>query len=302
MNCISPLASPLSTSAAPRRIALLACCVLLSGLAAATADAADAFQFQPNDTVAIFGNGLADRMQHDPWVETVLQKPAEGHERPFPQHELCGDMVNKRPRNKGFTNDDEYLQHVAPDVVFAFYGYNESYAGPGGAAAYRGELVKLVDSYTPTARARQGKEVRFVLFSPIAYENTGRPASSRWRSAQCESGRLHRGDPAGRRGDWRDFVDLYTPTRQLFASSSERYTLNGIHLNAAGYQELAGIISEAMLGKPAPAAGRTRGVYMPQWKTRTGTGTTAIARPMETTSGAVARRSPSWTARAMPTF
>ena len=31
------------------------------------------FAFKKGDTVAILGNGLADRMQHDGWTETFLQ-------------------------------------------------------------------------------------------------------------------------------------------------------------------------------------------------------------------------------------
>lgn len=37
------------------------------------ADSAVPFAFQQGDVVAVYGNGLADRMQHSPWVETVLQ-------------------------------------------------------------------------------------------------------------------------------------------------------------------------------------------------------------------------------------
>ena len=47
-------------------------CLLLVALVS-SAGAAEPFQFQKGDVVAIFGNGLADRMQHDPWVETALQ-------------------------------------------------------------------------------------------------------------------------------------------------------------------------------------------------------------------------------------
>ena len=44
-----------------------------------SADAsAQKFEFQKNDVVAIYGNGLADRMQHSPWVETVLQSQLKG--------------------------------------------------------------------------------------------------------------------------------------------------------------------------------------------------------------------------------
>ena len=52
-------------------------------------------------------------MQHDPWVETALQANLEGMNVRFRNMSFAGDMVNKRPRNKGFTNDEEYLQHVA---------------------------------------------------------------------------------------------------------------------------------------------------------------------------------------------
>jgi putative heme-binding domain-containing protein len=224
-----------------------------------SASSAEPFRFQPNDVVAIYGNGLADRMQHDPWVETVLQSQLKGMNVSFRNMSFAGDMVNKRPRNKGFTNDAEYLQHVAPDVVFSFYGYNESFAGPGGAEAYRDELVKLVQRYSELRREK-GKDLRFVLFSPIAYQNTGNPnlpdgiqlntnlaaITEATREAAAETGAT--------------FVDLFSPTLQLF-ESSEPYTINGIHLNANGYRKLADFISEALLGKTAPVDDKLAGLY-----------------------------------------
>ncbi len=221
---------------------------------------ADQFGFKQNDVVAIYGNGLADRMQHDPWVETVLQSHLVGMNVSFRNMSFSGDMVNKRPRNEGFTNDAEYLQHVGPDVVFSFYGYNESHTGPGGAAAYQTELEKLVQKYTKL-RTEKGKEVRFVLFSPIAYQNIGDrnlPEGAQLnenlavyteatRKAAAETGAT--------------FVDLFSPTKQLFESSSERYTVNGIHLNANGYQKLAEIISNALLAKTPPQQDKLTDVY-----------------------------------------
>lgn len=135
------------------------------------------FEFKKNDVVAIYGNGLADRMQHDPWVETVLQSQLKGKNVSFRNMSFSGDMVNQKPRSKGFTNDEEYLQLVGPDVVFVFYGYNESFAGSAGADAYRKELVKFVNRYKQLRKAA-GKSVRFVLFSPIAAQNTGDPLLS----------------------------------------------------------------------------------------------------------------------------
>jgi putative heme-binding domain-containing protein len=241
-------------------VRLLIICALPAVLAVQSANAAEPFAFKKDDVVAIFGNGLADRMQHDPWVEAVLQSQLKGLNVSFRNMSFSGDVVNKRPRNKGFTNDAEYLQHVAPDVVFTFYGYNESFAGPAGADAYEAELVKLVERYRGL-RKEKGVDARFVLFSPIACENTD---DSNLPEGTERNTNLAAFTEATRRAATETgstFIDLYSPTFQLFASSTERYTLNGIHLNAQGYQRLAGMISRRLLGRKAPSAGTLSGAY-----------------------------------------
>jgi len=237
---------------------LVVACVMLSAIP--QSHAAQPFVFQPNDVVAVYGNGLADRMQHDPWVETVLQSHLKGKNVSFRNMSFAGDMVNKRPRNKGFTNDAEYLQHVGPTVVFVFYGYNESFGGPNRADAYRGELVKLVERYSALSQ-KSGKNLKFVLFSPIAYESKGDrhlPDGIELNAnlaAYAEATRL----AAEQTGQ--TYVDLYTPTLDLFRSTSERFTLNGIHLNGQGYHKLAGIISQALLGKGAGSTDKLQSLY-----------------------------------------
>ncbi|NND97226.1 MAG: c-type cytochrome [Pirellulaceae bacterium] len=219
--------------------------------ACTTVRAADPFAFEQNDVVAIYGNGLADRMQHDPWVETVLQDQLKGMNVSFRNMSFSGDIVNQRPRNKGFTNDAEYLQHVAPDVVLSFYGYNESFGGPAKADAYRAELVNLVQRYTQL-RKEKGKDLRFVLFSPIAYQNLGDPNLPDGVELNANLAAYTRATQQAAADSGATFVDLYSPTLDLFESSSERLTINGIHLNAKGYQKLAGIISQALVGKSSP--------------------------------------------------
>lgn len=227
---------------------LLTLGLLSTALAAQPATSAEPFGFEPNDVIAIYGNGLADRMQHDPWVETALQRELKGMNISFRNMSFSGDMVNKRPRNQGFTNDAEYLQHVGPSVVFTFYGYNESFAGPNGADDYRAELVKLVERYTELRREK-GQDVKFVLFSPIAYENNGDRNLPDGTELNANLAAYSEATRAAAAETGATFVDLFSPTLQLFDSSSERYTINGIHLNANGYQELAKIISKALLGK-----------------------------------------------------
>jgi hypothetical protein len=76
------------------------------------------FTFNKNDVVAIYGNGLADRMQHDAWVETVLQSRLKGLDVSFRNLSFSGDTVTKTPRNEGFINDEQYVALVKPNVIF----------------------------------------------------------------------------------------------------------------------------------------------------------------------------------------
>ena len=216
------------------------------------ARAADApatpFAFQKGDVVAIYGNGLADRMQHSPWVETVLQQQLGGLDVRFRDMGISGDTAAKRPRSQGAISDPAYLELVDPDVLFMFYGYNESYDGPAGAEKYEKDLVKAVEDYRKL-RAEKGTTARFVLFSPIAFEDTG---DDNLPDGVAHNAKLAAYTEATRRAAataGATFVDLYTPTYDLFASSTEQLTLNGCHLNDAGYRKLADIISQALLGK-----------------------------------------------------
>ena len=254
MNCLATLAS--------KRSLFLAVLFALVGSIMTTPSgfAAEEFSFQSDDVVAIYGNGLADRMQHDPWVETVLQYHLKGMNVRFRNMSFAGDMVNKRPRSRGFTNDEEYLQHVGPDVVFMMYGYNESFTGPSKADDYRKELITVVNKYK-ALRKKAGKELRCVLFSPIAYQNLNDPHLPDGKELNENLAAISQATAAAAKATDSEFVDLFTPTSQLFAANTDRLTLNGVHLNADGYLKLAEILSERLFKKPAPAASELKDLY-----------------------------------------
>ena len=141
-------------------------------LSAATAAAADRpeLDLKPGDKIAIIGNTLADRMQHAGYLETLLYSR-------FPRHELVvrnlgfsGDELTLRLRSAGFGTPDEHLARVEADVVFAFFGYNESFAGVEGLAKFRGQLDAFVN-HTLNQKYNGTAPPRLVLFSPIAHEN-----------------------------------------------------------------------------------------------------------------------------------
>ena len=217
------------------------------------------FIFKKGDTVAILGNGLADRMQHDGWTETFLQSGLKGQDVSFRNMSLSGDRPDKYPRSRGFTPMDQYLQHVKADVVFAMFGYNESFAGPEGADGHKKLLIDFVGkirSYRPN-----GKDFpRIVLFSPIAFEDL--------KDRNLPRGRAHNRNLASYAKATKDaadeagvaYVDLFDSSTKLYDESKEPLTLNGVHLNELGNRKIGEVIAEALLGKEVASSEKLEGL------------------------------------------
>ena len=58
-----------------------------------------AFQLEKGDHICYIGNTLADRMQHDGWLETYLHAAHPHHELTFRNLGFAGDEVKTRPRS-----------------------------------------------------------------------------------------------------------------------------------------------------------------------------------------------------------
>ena len=75
--------------------------------------------FTQGDHIVIIGSALADRMQHDGWLETYLQVDRPDLELVIRNQGFTGDRVDARPRSEGFPSPDDYLGLSQADVVFA---------------------------------------------------------------------------------------------------------------------------------------------------------------------------------------
>ncbi|MEZ5299270.1 MAG: GDSL-type esterase/lipase family protein [Verrucomicrobiales bacterium] len=233
------------------RLATLALAIL--GLAVWTTSSFAQFAFEKGDRISLIGNSLADRFQHDGWVETLIQSKAADKELVFRNLGFAGDQVKNRPRNAGFPPPEEYLKLCETDVIFAFFGYNESFGGEEGVDKFKKELGAMVDGYR--GQKFNGESApRIVLFSPIAAEEN--------RNANVPDGKVHNqrlalyteATKAVAEEKGVTFVDLYHPTKELFASAQAPLTLNGVHLSAEGNQRLAEIIAKALLGEEVSAS------------------------------------------------
>ncbi len=138
---------------------------------------AQEFTLNKGDHICIVGNTLAERMQHFAWLETLIHARFPEHNLVFRNLGYSGDEIdgwqnpNHRLRSMSFGSHDEWLSGVAPcpqpaklskkdldkvrenrfeltntkaDVIFAFYGYNESFAGEAGLDTFKQNVAAFI--------------------------------------------------------------------------------------------------------------------------------------------------------------
>ncbi len=225
------------------------------------------------ERIVLVGNGLAERDVYYGRIETEL------HLR-FPESGLVlrnmgrpGDTPGFRPhparvsqwafpgaekfhpdktihKGKGFfPTPDQWLHHIKADTVVAFFGYNESFDGPEGVANFQAELEAFV--VHTLGRAYNGKEVpRLVLVSPIAYEDqsgsrdlpdgVGENANLALYAAAMEAVAKARG---------LTYIDLFSPTKKLYAEGGAYFTTGGFIPTEDGYGRIAELIADGLFGE-----------------------------------------------------
>src|ERR1043166_4930919 len=113
-------------------------------------------ELKPGDHVCLIGNTLADRMQHDGWLETLLYAKYPKHDLVFRNLAVAGDEVALRHRSENFGSPDDWLTKTKADVILAFFGFNESFKGAAGLDRFKQDLDKFLRS----EERRVGKECR----------------------------------------------------------------------------------------------------------------------------------------------
>jgi glucose/arabinose dehydrogenase/lysophospholipase L1-like esterase len=226
--------------------------------------AAANFALQPNDHICIVGNTLAERFQYDGWLEATIQARFPKHRLVFRNLGFSGDQVNVRMRSKNFGTPDEWLSgqgepiggyeenrfadtNTKADVVFAFFGYNESYAGQAGLDAFKKNLADWI-AHTQEQKYNGRTAPRLVIFSPIAHEDLGNPdlPDGKENNQRLELYTKAMAEVAATAKV--TFVDLYTPSLKLYAENKAPLTIQGIHLNGEGDRQIAQVIDRALFG------------------------------------------------------
>ncbi len=205
---------------------------------------------EKGDRIAIVGNTLAERMQHSGYLEALIQARFPDNELVIRNLGFSADEITTRLRSQSFGTPEEWLAKVQANVIFAFFGYNESFAGTEGLPLFKAQLDNYLKSLTTTKFDGQSLP-RVVLFSPIAHENL--------RSIHLPDGKENNQRLAVYSKAMAEvavarqvlFVDLFTPTLAI-QSQGNPWTINGIHLNDHGNSALARVIEKALFDQPVP--------------------------------------------------
>lgn len=227
---------------------------------------------EKGERIVFIGNGLAERDLYYNRLETELQLR-------FPDSELFvrnmgrpGDTPGFRPHpsrtsqwafpgaekfrpenkihnGKGFfPTPDQWLTFLKADTIVAFFGYNESFDGQAKVANFQDELEAFV--LHTLSKAYNGKAApRLVLVSPVAFENQSAKRDLPNGEKENASLALYAAAmEAVAKKHKLTFVDLFSPTKAMYAEAKEPLTTGGFIPNDQGYQKLAEILATGIYG------------------------------------------------------
>src|SRR2546430_1249597 len=117
---------------------------LCAGVFLCAAVGAETLTLNKGDHICYLGNALADRMQHHGWLETLIYARFPDHGLVFRNLAAAGDEVATWHRSENFGSRDDWLTKTGADVVFAFYGFNESFQGQEGLDKFKQDLGKFL--------------------------------------------------------------------------------------------------------------------------------------------------------------
>jgi mono/diheme cytochrome c family protein/glucose/arabinose dehydrogenase len=233
-----------------------------------TPDSKNLIDIQTGDHIVLVGNNLCSRMINFGHFETEIQmrfpddslivrnmcdggntpgfRPHSGRYSPwaFPGAERFHDELANFSNSQGhFETPDQWLTKLEADVVLAFFGYNESFAGEAGIENFEKELEGFVE-HSKNQEYNGSSSPKLVLVSPLAFENLsdkldlpdGKAINSNLQSYTNAIQKIAKKTEV-------EFIDIFSMSKKWF-SGSEALTIDGFQLNDDGYQKLGLYLAE----------------------------------------------------------
>lgn len=227
-------------------IASLAIAVCLGLGSASAAD----FEFRDNERVAFVGGSTAERMNLFGHFETMLHLKHADKKLVVRNFGWPADEVGNQQRPSNYTKIDNPMAEFGPELFICFFGYNESFAGTSdeAIASFKAKYTQWIEEHREQY-GKEGREARFILVSPVAFEDTGNELGPNVAETneRLEAYAKAVGELANDLGV--RFVDTFAPSQKVFRDSVVQLTINGSHLNEfGGFFAQGAILANQLLG------------------------------------------------------
>ncbi|MBN8790144.1 MAG: HEAT repeat domain-containing protein [Terrimonas sp.] len=230
--------------------------------------------------IALVGNNLGSRMINYDYFETEMQlrypdsmlyfrnfcdggntpgfRPHAARNDPwaFPGAEKFQTELAKNSASEGFFDSpDQWLARHKPDIIIAFFGYNESFQGKEGLDNYKAELDAFIKHTLSQHYKGDSSGAQLVIVSPIAFEDLTATYDLPDGKKENENLKLYAGEMkqvAEANGVL--FIDVFTPTKKWFDDAKAYLTIDGSQLNEEGYKKFGVLLADEIFGKTKPVA------------------------------------------------
>jgi mono/diheme cytochrome c family protein/glucose/arabinose dehydrogenase len=242
--------------------------------------------------IALIGGNLGSRMMNYGAFETemhlrfpgknlVIRNLCDGGDTPgfrphagrmdawaFPGAEKFQTELAQNSNSEGtYPKPDEWLTLLKTDVIIAFFGFSESYAGPAGLPNFKAELSAFIE-HTRKQRYNRRSAPQLALVSPTAFQDLSATFDLPDGTAENRNLSLYAKamEDVARQHDVL-FLDAFTPSQAWYQTGEPEarppLTIDGVQLTEAGYQKFAKLLANGLFG-PAPVVDETRRVAVHQ--------------------------------------
>ncbi|BDS07000.1 hypothetical protein NT6N_20400 [Oceaniferula spumae] len=178
-------------------------------------------------------------------METLLHQHLPKHKLEIRNFAWPADEIDTMPRPGNFGTLDQHLLYYKTDLIIAAFGYNESFEGEKGLAAFKQRLGKFL-AHIKT-RAYNGKTAaQIVLLSPAANENISGVKAADMNNKNIALYTAAMKDVADQHKV--AFADIFTG----HTPSKAQRTRNGNALNAHGHSEFAKAVFQKLFNATPP--------------------------------------------------
>jgi putative heme-binding domain-containing protein len=206
-------------------------------------------EFVKGERIAFVGNTTAERMSLYGHFEAMLHLRHKDKQLVVRNFGFPADEVGVRQRSADYTHLDDPLFAFNPDTFLCFFGWNESFKGKDGVEKFQKDYEKFLDDYAKQyPRDDEKSPPRFVLVSPIAFENTG---DKFLPDGKKENANLKvYADAVKAVAEKRKlaFIDVFTPTLAAFEKGGGKLTVGGFQMNEAGDKVLGAALYKGLFG------------------------------------------------------